>query len=58
MEYKNVDLDKIKNLAPTEDGSILYADENGKLYFVKLIYPTEKDDPNIVVSLLLSEIKE
>ena len=58
MEYKAVDLDKIKNPIPTEDGSILCADENGKLYFAKIIYPTEKDNPNIIVSLLLSEIKE
>lgn len=58
MEYKNVDLDKIKSPALTGDGSILCADENGKLYFAKLIYPTEKDDPNIVVSILLSEVKE
>lgn len=58
MEYKIVDLDKIKNLpTPSEDGSILCADENGKLYFAKLIFPTEKGSP-ILVSLLLSEVKE
>ena len=58
MEYKIVDLDKIKNPATTGDGSILCADENGKLYLAKIIYPNENDDPNIIVSLLLSELKE
>ena len=55
MEYKIVDLDKVK--APPKDGSILCADENGKLYLAKIIYPNENDDPNIVCSLLLSEFK-
>ena len=56
MKYKIVDLDKVK--APTEDGSVLCADESGKLYLAKIIYPNENDDSNIICSLLLSEFKE
>ena len=55
MEYKKIDLEKIKN-PPIEKGNIFFADKNGKLKFGKIIFPNEDEkDKTILFSILISD---